>query len=90
MRTSSATRESASPLSLSRLIDGHVIDQCRNPRTRKIAQSDDDRLKRGSSVCVLTRDPRRAGNGVRRLALVRDYVKGIIQIRARSRDGRNQ
>jgi DNA invertase Pin-like site-specific DNA recombinase len=31
-------------------IEGHVIDQWRNPRARRIAQSDDDRLKRIAKI----------------------------------------
>jgi 5-formyltetrahydrofolate cyclo-ligase len=31
-------------------IEGYVIDQWRNPRARKIAQSDDDRLKRIAKI----------------------------------------
>ena len=35
---------------LEEYVEGYVIDQWRNPRARKIAQSDDDRMKRIAKI----------------------------------------
>jgi len=53
-------------------IEGYVIDQWRNPRARKIAQSDDDRLKRIAEVSAEMAELQRQKQDAFRMKLRRE------------------
>jgi hypothetical protein len=53
-------------------IEGYVIDQWRNPRARKIAQSDDDRLKRIAEISAEMAELQRQKNDAFRMKLRRE------------------
>jgi hypothetical protein len=53
-------------------IEGHVIDQWRNPRARRIAQSDDDRLKRIAKITAEMAELQRQKKDAFRMKLRRE------------------
>ena len=53
-------------------IEGYVIDQWRNPRARKIAQSDDDRLKRIAKISAEMAELQRQKKDAFRMKLQRE------------------
>src|SRR5512132_4730822 len=53
-------------------IEGYVIDQWRNPRARKIAQSDDDRLKRIAEISAEMAELQRQKTDAFRMKLRRE------------------
>ena len=53
-------------------IEGYVIDQWRNPRARKIAQSDDDRLKRIAKISAEMAELQRQKKDAFRMKLRRE------------------
>lgn len=58
--------------SLEAYIEGYVIDQWRNPRARKIAQSDDDRLRRIPEISAEIAELRRQKKDAFRMKLRRE------------------
>jgi hypothetical protein len=53
-------------------VEGYVIDQWRNPRARRIAQSDDDRLKRTAKISTEMAELQRQKKDAFRMTLRRE------------------